>query len=383
LGINHGTDVRLADFIVHDMQAILLQWERFASTRGAAASRMTELELRDHAKEILLAVAKDLSTSQTPEAQSAKSMGLAPTPIDALETAAQTHGLLRARSGFNIKQMASEYRALRASVLRLWSDACQPDPPNLEDMIRFNEAIDQALTESVAFFSDQVDEARNLLLGMLGHDMRTPLQSILMTATYLGRLNAGQAVSEAAARLISSGGRMKGLLDELVEFNRANLGLGIHVSPTNVDLADLFAEELRELRAAYPDRELVLEVTGDTKGCWDGPSLQRLLGNLVVNAVKYGDTEAPVRVVIAEDGERLRFEVRNTGPTIDPSTLERLFEPLQRGEHQDHKYDPNAGLGLGLFITREIAKANGGEIEAHTEGREIVFSVRLPRRQPT
>jgi signal transduction histidine kinase len=373
--------MRLADFILRDMQAILRQWEAFASSYPAG-SAMTQLELRDHAQEILLAVAKDLSTPQTPEAQTAKSMGLAPPPIDALETAAQTHGLLRARSGFDIKQMASEYRALRASVLRLWTAACQPEPPDLEDMIRFNEAIDQALVESIAFFSDKVDEARNLLLGMLGHDMRTPLQSILMTATYLGHLNGGEKVSEAATRLVNSGARMKSLLDELVEFNRANLGLGLRVTPTNVDLADLFADELQELRAAYPGRELLLEVTGDTKGYWDGPSLQRLLGNLVVNAVKYGDREAPVRIVIAEDGERLRFEVRNTGPTIDQSSLQRFFEALERGQHQDLKYDPNAGLGLGLYIAREIAKANGGQIEAFAEGKEIVFSVRLPRRQP-
>jgi signal transduction histidine kinase len=371
--------VRLADFILRDMQSIVLQWEKFASTRGPAASAMTQLELRDHVQEILIAVVKDLSTSQTPEAQAAKSMGLASPP--ALETAAQTHGLLRAHSGFNIKHMASEYRALRASVLGLWANACLPEPPNLEDTIRFNEAIDQALAESISFFSDKVDEARNLLLGMLGHDMRTPLQSILMTATYLGKLNAGEKVSDAARRLISSGARMKGLLDELVEFNRANLGLGLRVSPTNVDLADLFADELQELRAAYPGRELLLEVTGDSKGCWDGPSLQRLLGNLVVNAVKYGDKDAPVRIRIAEEGERLRFEVRNTGEAIDPSSFQRFFEPLQRGQHQD-KYDPNAGLGLGLYIAREIAKANGGQIEAGSEGTEVVFSVRLPRRQP-
>jgi signal transduction histidine kinase len=372
--------MRLADFIVRDMQAIVLHWEEFASTRNPGASRMTQLELRDHIQEILIAVAKDLSTSQTPEAQAAKSMGLAPPP--ALETAAQTHGLMRARGGFDIKQIASEYRALRASVLHLWTNSCVPEPPNQEDMIRFNEAIDQALAESIVFFSDKVDEARDLLLGMLGHDMRTPLQSILMTATYLGRLNAGEKVSEAATRLISSGSRMKGLLDELVEFNRANLGLGLHASPTNVDLADLFADELQELRAAYPGRELSLEVTGNSKGYWDGPSLQRLLGNLVVNAVKYGDVDSPVRIVIADGGEILRFEVRNTGPTIDPSALQRFFEPLQRGQHQDHKYDPNAGLGLGLYIAREIAKANGGQIEASAQGRETVFSVRLPRRQP-
>jgi signal transduction histidine kinase len=370
--------VRLADFILRDMQAIVLQWERFASTRGAGPS-MGQLELRDHVEGILRAVAKDLSTSQTPEAQISKSMGLAPAP--AVETAAQTHGLMRARSGFDINEMASEYRALRASVLRLWTAACQPAPPNLEDMIRFNEAIDQALAESVSFFSDKVNEARNLLLGTLGHDMRTPLQAILMTATYLGQLNAGEDVSEAAARLISSGARMQGLLDELVEFNRHNLGTGLRVSPTNVDVAKLFADELQELRAAYPGHDFLLQVTGDTEGNWDGPSLQRLLGNLVVNAVKYGATDAPIRVVIAgDDAERIRFEVRNIGPAIEQSTLQRYFEPLQRGEHHEHKYDPNAGLGLGLYITREIAKANGGRIEARVDGMEIVFSVFLPRR---
>jgi len=306
-----------------------------------------------------------------------KSMGLAAPP--AVETAAQTHGLLRAHSGFDINQMVSEFRALRAGVLRLWTIACLPEPPNLEDNIRFNEAIDQALAESIAFFSDKVDEARNLLFGMLGHDMRTPLQSILMTARYLGKLNAGEKVSEAATRLINSGARMKGLLDELVEFNRHNLGVGIRVSPTDVELAKIFEDELQELRAAYPGRQLLLEVTGDTKGCWDGASLQRLLGNLVVNAVKYGDSQAPVRTRIVEEAEWVRFEVRNTGPAIDPSDLQRYFEPLQRGQHQDSKYDSNAGLGLGLYIAREIAKANGGQIQAGVEDREIVFSVRLPR----
>jgi signal transduction histidine kinase len=373
--------MRLADFIMRDMQAILKQWEAFASTRYPAGSTITSLELRDHAQEILSAVARDISTPQTPEAQLAKSKGLAPPPLDALETAAQTHGLLRARSGFNIKQMASEYRALRASVLLLWAKACKPEPPNLEDMIRFNEAIDQALAESIVFFTDKVDESRNLLLGTLGHDMRTPLQSMLVTAMHLRQLNAGEKISEAATRLISSGARMKGLLDDLVEFTRHSMGEGVGVSPTNVDLADLFADELEELRTAYPGRELVLDVTGDTKGCWDAPSLQRLLGNLVVNALKYGDMGTPVRVVIAEEAGRLRFDVRNTGPAIDRSTLQRLFEPLARGQHQDNKYDSNAGLGLGLYIAREITKAHGGEIEASAEGTETIFSVSLPRGQ--
>src|SRR6476659_1418369 len=164
------------------------------------------------------AVVVDLSTSQTQEAQAEKSMGRAPKLFDAPETAAQTHALLRAQSGFDINQLAAEYRALRASVLRLWTNACEPETPHLEDMIRFNEAIDQALAESIGFYSAQVDQARNLFLGMLGHDMRSPLQAIQLTATYLAALNAGAQVSEAASRLINGGARIKALLDDLFDF---------------------------------------------------------------------------------------------------------------------------------------------------------------------
>jgi signal transduction histidine kinase len=375
--------MRLAEFIVREMQVIVAQWQTFAASRLPIASNMTALALRDHAQQILEAIVRDLSTEQSREAQAAKSVGRAPQMIDALETAAQTHGFLRAQSGFDIKQLASEYRALRASVLRLWTDACQPEPPNVDDMMRFNEAIDQALAESIAFFSEKVDESRNLLLGMLGHDMRTPLQSIQMTASYLSQLNAGEKVTQAASRLINSGARMKALLDELVEYNRAKLGLGIRVSPTEVDVADLFADELHELRAAHPERNLVLEVSGETRGVWDGPRLQRLLGNLVNNAVKYGAKDSPVRVVVADDKDRLRFDVKNMGRQIGQPVLNQLFAPLQRGQHDERKYDPDAGLGLGLYIAREIATAHGGEIEARSEGPETIFSVRLPRRPGT
>src|SRR4030095_3566348 len=165
-----------------------------------------------HAQQILEAVARDLSTPQTRQAQAEKSKGRAHKLMGAPETAAETHATRRARSGFDIKQLAAEYRALRASVLRQWMDACPLDALGLEDMVRFNEAIDQAIAESIAFFSAQVDQARNLLLGMLGHDMRSPLNAIQVTATYLAALNAGAEVSAAASRLIRSGASMQALL---------------------------------------------------------------------------------------------------------------------------------------------------------------------------
>lgn len=126
-------------------------------------------------------------------------------------------------------------------------------------MIRFNEAIDQALAESVNHFSAEIDQARNLMLGMLGHDMRSPLQAIQMTAKYLVVLNAGEQVSQAASRLIRSGARMQTLLDDLLDFNRIKLGLGIRMVTSKADLAAVAAEAVRELRTAYPGREIQLQ----------------------------------------------------------------------------------------------------------------------------
>jgi signal transduction histidine kinase len=371
--------MRLAEFILDEMEAVLSEWEVFAASLLPAATGMTPLALRDHAKQILEAVAADLSSPQTRAEQSAKSMGRAPGVSGAGETAAQTHAVLRAHSGFDINQLVAEYRALRASVLRLWLDSHAVEAEGVEDIIRFNEAIDQAIAESVGHFDAQVEQARNLLLGMLGHDMRNPLNNILMTAQYLTALNAGEKVSVAAARLIRSGASMRALLDDLVDFNRMNLGLGLNVAPSYVDLADAVADEMEQIQGAHPDRRIGLSVSGDVRGWWDGRRLQQLLRNLVVNALRHGAPESDVRVVLSGAAD-VTLAVLNSGPPVDSAVLRRLSDPLWRGVARDGRAS-RAGLGLGLFIVREIARGHGGDVAVHSEGGETAFMIRLPRRQ--
>jgi signal transduction histidine kinase len=370
--------MRLADFILEHMETILVRWEAFAGTLLPAATGMKPLALRDHAQPLLVAIAKDLSTPQSGVDQREKSMGRAPSSAGVPDTAAQTHAVLRARSGFDINQLVAEYRALRASVLRLWMDGFEPDGHHLDDVIRFNEAIDQAIAESVKSFSTHVDDARNLLLGMLAHDMRSPLQTVRATASYLAALDAGEKVSGAASRLNRSGIRMQALLDDMVDYNRARLGLGVSIAPARADLAQLFADELDQLQAVHPDRQIDLNVVGNCVGIWDGRRLQQVLGNLVLNAIKYGARDASVRVTVAGTNAELLLEVRNVGDAIERSTLDRIFDPLQRGPNHQGE-DANGSLGLGLYIAREIASAHGGAIFARSDETETVFSVRLPR----
>jgi signal transduction histidine kinase len=375
-GVEGGL-VRLGEFILSDMELILQKWEAFATTRLPAAEHMSSRALRDHGPEILQAIVADLASAQTPEEQKAKSMGSAPVLAGAAQTAAQTHAVLRAESGFNIEQLASEYRALRASVLSGWMDACLPEPPHIDDLIRFNEAIDQALAESISFFSAHVTRSRKLLLGMLGHDLRSPLQTIKISARHLQSLDSRGDVGHVAERLIRSGARMQKLLDDLSDFNRTELGLGLKVSPREADLGQVCAEELDQLRMTYADRTVKLVVAGDCRGFWDPDRMQQVLNNLVVNALHYGEHGLPIHVAVRGSETDVRLSVTNTGQTIDRETLEHIFEPLRRGT--DGAATNHSGLGLGLYIASEIVKAHGGAIAADSRANQTVVTVSLPK----
>ena len=373
--------MKLADFIRSDMQNILADWEAFAATQLPAASRMSALELRDHAEAILHAVALDLCQPQTPDEEEAKSMGQAPMSLGA-ETAAQTHGLLRSRSGFDVNQMVAEFRALRASVLRRWAVAHGHAGLDVHEVIRFNEAIDQAIAESISRFTVQTEQTRNFFFGMLGHDMRSPLSAIKMSAEYLSKLNAGENISAAALRIVRSGTRMQALLNDLLDFNRTRFGLGINVDPTEIDLAVVFANEVQQLQAAHPDAQIDLATTGKVLGFWDEHRLGQLLNNLVGNALKYGNRDTPVRVELDGRTTEVVFKVRNQGPRIEPAFLSQIFDPLKRGTESEVSSGRDGSLGLGLYISRGIATAHGGDITVKSDEGETVFSVRLPRRTP-
>ncbi len=245
-----------------------------------------------------------------------------------------------------------------------------------QDLVRFNEAIDQAVAESTKSFSTQMEQMRNLFLGVLGHDMRNPLNSILMTASHLAVLNAGAEVTKAASRLTQSGASMKALLDDLTDFNRTKLGFGIDIQPARIDLAGPCADEIEQLRGAHPTRRIELKVTGDLRGCWDGSRLQQLMRNLVLNALTHGAPDAGVRVDLIGQKAEIRIDVRSADKPGSVAVSDDVFEPLMRGPATN----PGSGLGLGLYIVREVARAHGGNVSLDSRDGETVFSVQLPRR---
>ena len=369
--------MRLSQFIRQHTDDLLAEWQAFAATQTPAASSMSASQLRDHAREVLEAITKDLEGPQSERERIDKSHGLAPVDPVAGATAAEVHALLRGRSGFDVNQLVSEFRALRASVLRRWELANDGEIRHGEDVVRFGEAIDQALAESVRLYSAEVERSRSQLLAMIGHDLRGPLSTVHYTALSLAGLDAGDAVASAAKLLASSTARMVALLDDLEDFNRARLGLDLRVSAAPMDLGESFAVEADMLRAANPARTILLEVDGDVTGCWDQRRLQQVLSNLVINALKYAAADGPIRIRVS-GGDQVQFEVENPGRFESSIGTEALFDALRRGIAADSpcRFD---SLGMGLYISREIVRAHGGQIECRPRQTSTVFAVTLPR----
>jgi len=370
----------LSDFIANNNALIVDECEAFARTLGPVAEDMDRAALRDHLGEILGAIAADMKVPQTETERKEKSKGHAPSdPDEADVPAAQTHGGLRAASGFDVTQTAAEYRALRASVIRLWlSTSPSLGPTQVEELTRFNEAMDQALAETLLQFANAAAESRNLFLGVLSHELRTPLGTIVGSAeSLLYVANQHPPLRDASHRILRGGLRIKSILDDLLDFVRSGVKGGMRLSPADVRMDDLCARVAREVEAAFPGSSIELTQEGDMAGCWDEQRIAQAVSNLMSNAIKYGAQDVPIHVTlvgIARD--EVMVEVHNRGAEIPPEKLESMFQPLVRGAGSD---PTGYSLGLGLFIVREIATAHGGVVEVASSGDGTIFSIRLPR----
>jgi signal transduction histidine kinase len=368
---------RLADFIEHHAEAIVEDAIRFARSVSVAAA-MDDAALRDHLPDIVTAIVLDLRTPQTREEEIAKSQGRAVAPLGHPRSAAGTHALHRAHSGYTIANLVSEYRALRASVLRLWADAPEHESASPDEITRFNEAIDEAIAESVSHYSVEVERWRNVFLGVLGHDLRSPLGAILMTSELIARMAIDAPIAEAAQRLIRSGERMRALLDNLLVYNRAQIGIGFNVEKADVDLVRACRDEVELLQASMPEVRIHFKAPATLRGMYDAGRVREALSNLVVNAQKYGTRNADIHVELRDDGTGAELTVDNAGVDITPETLGLMFEPLRRGGIVGGEAE-RASLGLGLFIVNQIALAHQGSIHAESQHGTTTFKLRLPR----
>jgi signal transduction histidine kinase len=378
--------MRLADFILANGESILEEWETFARTCSPAGGSMDVTALRDHAALMLKTIAADLAQPQSSSEQVEKSKGDAP-PVEDEEqaTAAEEHGAGRAKSGFTVVQMVAEYRALRASVVRLWTrHEGRLEREDIDDLTRFNEAIDQSLAESVASFNDDVEKAKETFLAILGHDLRTPLGAISTSAAFM--LETGELQEPhltLATRISASAKRTIAMVGDLLDFTRSHLGDGIPVTPAEVSLGRIVHDVVDEISAAHPGRRIMVEARGESRGQWDAARLAQAVTNLVGNAVQHGAEGTTVTVTVGGDEEEAVVAVHNRGNVIPADQLDGIFNPTRArsAPSKPTAAGPTGSLGLGLYIAERIVSAHGGRVEAEsTEEQGTTFTVRLPRR---
>jgi signal transduction histidine kinase len=370
----------LSEFLRSHADEILKAWDQFARTVPNAGAKLDAGELRDHAAELLACIAADMEQPQSARQQRAKSRGEATHPAALGDSAAQTHADTRITAGFGILPMMTEYRALRASVLHLWARS-RPETTSaeVEQITRFNEAIDQAIIESVARFTERTKQSTDLFIGVLGHDIRNPLSTIAMSTHVLTR--SGRLDEEAARPIVNSVERIKSVVEQIVDFTRAQAGQPMPIARTQGDLA-VHAEEIaEETRIRHPDVSINVRRDGESfDGCWDKGRIGQLLSNLLANAIQYGDRSRPITVRLAATEPELTLEVRNYGSVISAAERAQIFEPLVRGSTAGRR-DDRSGLGLGLYVCREITRAHGGRIEAWSDEAEGTrFIIHLPRK---
>jgi signal transduction histidine kinase len=378
--------MRLADFILANREPILAEWEAFARTCTPAAGAMDIAALRDHANEMLTVIAADLGTPQGGRAQAEKSKGNAPEDEAAGPTAAEEHGAGRAESGFSMEQMVSEYRALRASVIRLWTRAQgEITPANVDDLTRFNEAIDQALAESVTRYTQDLDESREMFLAILGHDLRTPLGAVFTSSRFM--LDTGELQEPfltLTSRIASSATRMVHLVGDLLDFTRSRLGGGIPIVRAPMNMGKVVHDVVDEIAAAHPGRTIQVDARGELQGEWDCARISQVLANLIGNALEHGTAGTPVTVEVGDDDAEVCIAVGNRGPAIPGDRLNGIFNPMKprEGAPNAPAGGPTGNLGLGLYIAERIVTAHAGRIDVRsTDADGTVFTVHLPRRE--
>lgn len=375
--------MKLNTFIKDNLDAIVADWEAFARTLPAGQV-MSALALRDHSREILLAIVGDMELRQTDQERAAQAQDIVPTQASTTSAAAE-HGALRQMAGFDLVQLFAEFRAMRASVTAFWqrSEAAKPESSSINEIALFNEGMDKALAQSAQRYSSEVAASRDMFLAVLGHDLRAPLSGIDMSAMLLAKPGLSDAARlQSAARIKRASRDMNRLITDLLEYTRTRLGAGIPIDRLQCDLGPVCEASLEDIRAGNPEQKFVQRMSGDLTLLADGARIQQAVSNLLANAVQHGSRLAPVTLTADSEADAIVLKVCNLGDPIAPEALRSIFEPLVQapGANSELHERSKTSLGLGLSIVREIVLAHGGTITVESSiAAGTVFTIRLPR----
>ncbi|MCA8291983.1 sensor histidine kinase [Burkholderia vietnamiensis] len=366
----------LSEYISEHREALVQAWASYALTISRDDTRLSQKQLRNSAEDILAAIAADMRIPQSPAEQTAKSRGEGLGPESQFNRVARIHAEDRLSHGFSINDVVAEFRALRATVLRYWETTSPSGAAAFQQMIRFNEAIDQVLAESVRHYAQHTERGRDLFTAVLAHDLRSPLGAIFNASQ---TLHYDAALSPASLRSASSmqrsAMRMRQMIDDLLVFMRTRLGDTLPVNLAQHDISRIAGDAVDEVSASYPNAHIELRCAdGLTTNC-DAGRICQLIVNLLTNAARYGLGRIAVEAI--GDDDQISIAISNEGNPIPEDAFPTLFDPLIRGTIS-HENDASTGMGLGLYICRCIANAHQGTIKVASGEHGTTFTVRIP-----
>jgi len=248
------------------------------------------------------------------------------------------------------------------------------------DLIAFHlDAKDRLKVSEEALLDErQSAELREQFIAVLGHDLRSPLAAIDAGATVLGKMPLGEQAKPVVALIRRSAARMAGLIDNVLDFARGRLSGGLSlVRAADAGLEGVLEQVIAEMRAVWPDRDVDAEIVLSRPVVCDSARIAQLFSNLLGNALTHGDPAGPVRVRARSGDDGFELSVANLGEPIPPETLAKLFQPFSRASGRPGQQ----GLGLGLYIASEIARAHGGSLEVASSAEETRFTFRMAARE--
>jgi signal transduction histidine kinase len=249
------------------------------------------------------------------------------------------------------------------------------------ELIAFHlSAIEQVATSEARLLDAQrTSELREQFIAVLGHDLRNPLAAISAGAELLLKTPLNEKASRTVGLIRRGAARMSSLIDDVMDFARGRLGSGIVLDCSATEpLEPILRHVIAELQASFPDRSIDATIVLNSSVVCDQGRIAQLLSNLLANALTHGDAASPIQVKASTDEKCLELSVSNAGDPIPSAILERIFQPFSRGAVRPSQQ----GLGLGLFIASEIARAHGGTLTVTSSSEATRFTFRMPLVQP-
>jgi len=278
------------------------------------------------------------------------------------------HALLDLGYGMGLETLTRELSKLRVVIVRELLAAV----PAGESLVRLLQAMDSAIDGAIRRYATRREEVRERFIGILGHDLRDPLSTVIISArTLASNQHLEREHRLTASRIVRACNRMQRMINDVLDFARGHLGSGIPAYPMANDMGDICRAATDEMIAAHPQRAIHIKTRGDLHGTFDRDRVHQAITNLLSNAIHHGEGAIDVLV---HGGDEIVTEVTSHGPPIPESLRDQIFDPFAHS-------DSSAGLGLGLYIVHQIAIAHGAHCEVVSDDDVTTFRIRWPRRE--